>query len=405
MEKLQARFLIVLITVFLVGANVVLGVVLAEQSKKSMKTMIDSRMLDIANSAADFLNGDELRALKAEDKGKRAYQKINDTLAVFQDNIDLKYIYCVRDIGNKQFVFTVDPTLDDPGEFGEPIVFTEALYQASLGTATADREPYSDRWGRFYSAYSPVFDSSGNVVGIVAVDFSADWYEAQIAEQRKSIILCIAFSVLMCVSLGWVVARRTTALESALQDVKRMRFARDRYKIYAKTDQLTKLLNKAATERISAEYLADTDPKRQAAVYVIDLDHFKVLNDTYGHSFGDKVLVSFAERLRYTFGSDAVIGRFGGDEFVVLSADSSARETAERKAMELLRGMLDMEIEGTNLKSSVSIGIAITPQDGASYGELFQTADNALYRVKTNGRNGYSIGRDGAVNHGVSREC
>ncbi len=60
---------------------------------------------------------------------------------------------------------------------------TDALYQASLGKPSVDKVPYEDSWGRFYSAYSPVFDSNGKVAGIVAVDFSADWYDKQIRTQ------------------------------------------------------------------------------------------------------------------------------------------------------------------------------------------------------------------------------
>ncbi|MBO4853133.1 MAG: hypothetical protein J5477_05845 [Schwartzia sp.] len=242
--------LIILITALLVAANLLLGYVLAVQSKAAMKTLIDSRMLDIVNTAAHMLNGDDLRALKAEDKGTPKYKKINDTLAVFQENIDLKYIYCIQPLGDKQFAFSVDPTLDDPGEFGDPIVYTDALYQASLGTPAADAEPYSDHWGRFYSAYCPVFDSGGKVAGIVAVDFSADWYEEQIAQQTRSIALCVLASLIMCLSLGYLVAKRTRQLDVALQDVKIMRASRDDYKAKSEVDKLTGLLNKAAVTRL-----------------------------------------------------------------------------------------------------------------------------------------------------------
>ena len=66
-----------------------------------MKTLINNRMLDISKSAADMINGDVLERLQKEDKGTPEYQQINDFLAVFQRNIDLKYIYCIRDLGNK----------------------------------------------------------------------------------------------------------------------------------------------------------------------------------------------------------------------------------------------------------------------------------------------------------------
>ena len=149
----------VIIAVLLFAANIILGIVLISESRDSLKTLIHNRMLDISNTAADMINGDDLESLKKEDKGTEKYQKINDTLAVFQENIDLKYIYCIKPVDDTHFVFSVDPTIEDPGEFGTPIVYTDALAKAAKGTPAVDNEPYSDAWGNFYSAYTPVFDS------------------------------------------------------------------------------------------------------------------------------------------------------------------------------------------------------------------------------------------------------
>ena len=165
--------LAILMSVLLLAVNLIVGHILINYSRSAMKTLINNRMLDISKSAADMINGDVLERLKKEDKGTPEYQQINDFLAVFQRNIDLKYIYCIRDLGNKNFVFTVDPAVD-PGEFGSPIKYTDALYKASLGTSAVDEVPYEDAWGRFYSAYSPVFNSKKKVAGIVAVDFAAE---------------------------------------------------------------------------------------------------------------------------------------------------------------------------------------------------------------------------------------
>ncbi|MBQ9480421.1 MAG: response regulator [Selenomonadaceae bacterium] len=203
----NTALLIAIVASFLLALNAVLGFVLTNQSKAAMKSLFQNRVLDIANTAAAMLNGDELKALRAEDKDTPAYRRINDTLTYFQDNIDLDYIYCIQAVGEKEFVFSVDPTVEDPGVFGEPIVYTEALYKASKGTPAVDDESYTDAWGSFYSAYSPVFDSEGNVAGIVAVDFSASWYDAQIDKQMQTIIICMAVSLLLCVLLVLFVTR------------------------------------------------------------------------------------------------------------------------------------------------------------------------------------------------------
>ena len=190
--------LAILMSVLLLAVNLIVGYILIGHSRSAMKTLINNRMLDISKSAADMINGDVLERLKKEDKGTPEYQQINDFLAVFQRNIDLKYIYCIRDLGNKNFVFSVDPA-PDPGEFGTPVVYTDALYKASLGESAVDENPYSDSWGRFYSAYSPIFNSKKKVAGILAVDFAASWYEEQIANQTRVIYISSLIAVILAI--------------------------------------------------------------------------------------------------------------------------------------------------------------------------------------------------------------
>lgn len=197
----ESALLIALVLAIMLGANATLGFVLTDQSQAAIKFSLQNRMLDISNTAASMLDGDKLKALKAEDKETPAYQQVIKTLTYFQDNIELEYIYCIQPVGDNKFVFSVDPTVEDPGEFGAPIVYTPALYKASLGTAAVDEEAYSDAWGRFYSAYSPVFGSDGKVAGIVAVDFSAKWYENEIAKQTHTIYTCMGVSSVVCVLL------------------------------------------------------------------------------------------------------------------------------------------------------------------------------------------------------------
>ena len=192
------RYLI-LISLFLLSVNITLGLILMRQSDAAMRTQIENRMLDVSNSAAAMLDADALDRLTA-DKTTPEYQSVLKILRAFQDNINLSYIYCVRDLGDGSFVFTIDPDVD-PGEFGEPVARTEALYQASLGTPAVDKEPYGDRWGRFYSAYTPVFNDEHRITGIVAVDFSAEWYEEQLSNQVRSIFLICSISLAAAVIL------------------------------------------------------------------------------------------------------------------------------------------------------------------------------------------------------------
>lgn len=188
-----------------------------------------------------------------------------------------------------------------------------------------------------------------------------------------------------------LLSAKTRQLEVALQNVESMRAARDNYKIESETDKLTGLLNKAATERLAKEYLANLKENKLAALFILDLDHFKEANDTHGHRYGDDILQTFAAELRSGFRPSDIVGRFGGDEFVVLISDLPDRSIVERKAVHILNSALGVKADGQNAGISVSVGIAIAPWQGTTYEDLFQAADRALYKVKEQGRNGYSI--------------
>ena len=197
-KKMSLRMKVILmISLFMAATNLLLGYVLTRQARNATKTQINERMLDIVNTAAAMLNGDVLKELSAEDAGTPEYQAVYETLARFRDNIKLDYIYYVYADGDKNFSFGIDPDPIAPAEFGSPVVYTDALYAASRGTPSVDEEPYEDTWGRFYSAFSPVFDSEGNVAAIVTADFGADWYENQINESTRTILLACGLFVIV----------------------------------------------------------------------------------------------------------------------------------------------------------------------------------------------------------------
>lgn len=176
----------------------------------------------------------------------------------------------------------------------------------------------------------------------------------------------------------------------------RLRTLRDSYQLQAEVDRLTKLYNKTTTENICKLKLKDWNssssfPDSLMAFYIIDLDHFKEVNDTLGHQFGDKVLVEFSNRLRKIFRPNDCVGRFGGDEFIVIIDNLPSTEIIVRKAENIKRIACDLTVDGKNVGISASIGISIVPPQGTNYDTLFKSADEALYQVKAAGRNGYRI--------------
>ena len=128
---------------------------------------------------------------------------------------------------------------------------------------------------------------------------------------------------------------------------------------------------------------------------MMDIDHFKQVNDTYGHKMGDKVIMRVAEVLKSFIRAYDVLGRIGGDEFVIFYKDYDNTEhlfeRCNRINMRLEHILNDMLGEDADVALSVSIGGVRAPADGADFASLYYNADKALYYVKQNGRHGFSI--------------
>ncbi len=155
----------------------------------------------------------------------------------------------------------------------------------------------------------------------------------------------------------------------------------------AATDQLTGLLNKAASEKIITEILASAIPGRTHALICSDLDYFKNINDSFGHLYGDMVLKEIAEEFKTLFRSSDIIGRFGGDEFIALILDIPDKNFIKSKIIDLNNRTRKTYTEnGISHTVSMSIGVAFYPADGADYSKLYRRADEASYHAKRTGR-------------------
>ena len=159
------------------------------RSRVTIRKAIQRRMLDISNCAAGSINGDVLASIDENSIGEAKYNNLYNTLSVFRDNVELEYVYAIKEDGDDNFIFTMDTDLVSPASYGDKVEYTEALNSAGNGIAAVDEVPYTDQWGEFYSAYSPVFDSYGRVAGIVAADFSVDWFEDQLSVQTRSTVI------------------------------------------------------------------------------------------------------------------------------------------------------------------------------------------------------------------------
>ena len=166
----------------------------------------------------------------------------------------------------------------------------------------------------------------------------------------------------------------------------------------AKKDALTGILNKAATREEIEEFLSSPRVKEQNhAMLVIDIDNFKDINDNFGHLFGDTVLISIAENIVSVFRKADVIGRVGGDEFLVFMKNVEKNIVLERAEQLCQRLRQQYEGEKQNVGISCSVGIALYNVDGLTYQELFERADYAMYQAKDAGKNQYHLAESEAM--------
>ena len=409
---------LILICAFLLAMNFLLGFVLIRNSQRAIREQVESRMLDVSNTAAAMLDGDILRTLQAEDVNTPEYRAIHNILFRFEQNIELAYIYCVRALEDGSFVFTIDPDPESPGAFGDHIPYTEALYNASLGTPGVDKEAYVDQWGRFYSAYSPVFDSDGNVTDIVAVDFTADWYDRQFSNQLKAIVSISGISILVASIIILLIVNRyrkrfdrlfqgmnnvSEGIETLVHEIspdaepveqteqttrstdeidmmnerisslqeklsKQIQLVRSQ----AYIDGLTGLNNRAAyeehVERLEDEIRGGT---ADFAIALFDVNSLKEVNDKYGHKKGDEVIRCAAAALQSAF-PEGKVYRIGGDEFLVILENSYADLLPKLASLRENQGGF-----------SISAGSVVYDRGtDREYRSVFNRADTAMYNDK-----------------------
>lgn len=155
-------------------------------------------------------------------------------------------------------------------------------------------------------------------------------------------------------------------------------------------DALTGLYNKEAIKIKICQWIDESDTEELALLF-IDIDNYKMINDTYGHDIGDLVLENFAVALKRQFQANTSIGRIGGDEFLIAIKGKENIEHLTEKLHRVYDVFKEITIPRLNKSISASIGISLYPKDGEDYATLFKKADQALYHSKKNGKNQFQF--------------
>jgi diguanylate cyclase (GGDEF)-like protein len=249
---------------------------------------------------------------------------------------------------------------------GKPIISVDE------GTPPVRPKIYSE-------AYLPVIvDGHPKAVVAAFVDLSEQRDHFRKAFLLAALALCLLIGGAAGIpSIAWY--RRTK--EKQVVD-RRIRYL-------AHHDVLTGLANRASLiETLDKALIALPFRGDALAVHFIDLDHFKGINDAFGHDGGDFLLKTFAERLRAVIRLDDVIARLGGDEFVVVQNAVNSRDEAEKFAHRVVAALITpIKFNAYELAATLSVGFALAPADGNSSERLLKSADLALYKAKADGRN------------------
>ncbi len=158
----------------------------------------------------------------------------------------------------------------------------------------------------------------------------------------------------------------------------------------AQIDPLVNIYNKATSQSLIKEHLEHSE---NGTLFLFDLDNFKGINDNMGHAYGDSVLKEIAGKIENNFRKGDVVGRIGGDEFIGFIKATLHKEDIERKAKKICDSVIKTYVgdNGVKVTVSCSIGVAIAPDNGKDFKELFKNSDLAMYKSKANGKNTFAL--------------
>ncbi|MCR5279242.1 MAG: GGDEF domain-containing protein [Lachnospiraceae bacterium] len=340
---------------------------------------------------------------------------------VIGDNNDVNFTVCVPLEGRYYLAFTT--TLSEMDDYFSTFAYSEYYFLAIISND-----------GKIYGAYSKYTDTdtpflrTGNLVNVIENNSNKnDYYlfkarfigrlDGSVAANYNGDERTFAFAPIgegdlylamglrqdyferMCANyidetrkvtlrLGCVIAMFAlfvfgTFIFSSIRHKEQGRQLEDK----ADTDLLTDLNNKLATERKIQEYL-DTQLDERGMMFIFDVDNFKKINDTMGHAFGDLMLKTLGKDIRSVFRASDIIGRIGGDEFVIFLKNINDDAEIMQEAKRLTAFFHDFKAGGDYVKYSAtaSIGVAIYPDDARNFKALYEAADQALYRSKKRGK-------------------
>ena len=200
--------------------------------------------------------------------------------------------------------------------------------------------------------------------------------------------------------LTWGLSKTNEAIKVLYKDLaqknKDIQQAKEKLALLATQDSLTGLLNRRSfDEKIVKHINSIRHSNKRTALLFLDLDNLKKINDKYGHQVGDSLLRKISKRLKRVVKQKDICARYGGDEFAVLLVDILGTQETKQITERIIQTIRKpFNIDGNNIKTSASIGIALSTPEVSNYKLLYSMADAAMYKAKQNGKDRYQLYQD-----------
>ena len=307
---------------------------------------------------------------------------------------------------NKRQMYCVDINLTDVRKAEAQVVFKEHMLE-TIFEATPDLFFLMEKNGSIIDYYASnhknLFVSPDEFVGKLIsetlpeeISNIFDHYVKKVIHHAEA--LTFEYELTLPHGLTYFEARMSylpqyEQILTIVRDITEQHKSSEVIRRHAYYDTLTLLPNRfLALDRLSQMIIDSEKSHKNIAVFFLDLDDFKKVNDSLGHEVGDKLLIEAALRLTKAIRKEDTIGRLGGDEFIVLSQGLNDENDPQTIADNLLKVFREpFQIDGRELILTLSIGIAVSPENGYTVSDLLRNADTAMYQAKSLGRNAYSF--------------
>jgi len=325
--------------------------------------------VSIANSL--MMNIEEYKSfLETRDINSEYYKKMQTYFAAVKRSGDIKFIYTeqIIDKGRIEFILDAESVgskyYSAPGSLDKNDTKKETVYSSKETVVFRDTKR-DEKWGELLGAYAPILDRNGEVLGIVGVDMDASHVYNHLSRLNRALLTIYAFIIFM--TLISLLKFSNIVLDPLLKD------------------KLTGAYSKRYFDNFLHREIAQSERRRRdVALLMLDLDHFKIINDTYGHVFGDKVLSAVSAIIRKSIRPQDYFIRYGGEEFAVIIASEMPLvvEIAERIRKSVEGTPIFNEEKNIPVKITISIGISSFNNLALNAKELVESADKALYTAK-----------------------